>query len=295
MRQGFFGYGLGIGLALLAGACAGRGGAGTLASNAYGDYLTAVYARGLGDQERARRSYIGLVAKEPGNARLLESAYSFFIFNGDLDYALAAARRLNALDPEHTPTGMLLALDAFRGRDFAAMEARLAQVKGFAFDTLMAPLLRGWAFAMAGQDDNSLQALAPLAKTKSFEPFYTEHRAFILDYAGRTAEAEGAYRAILGRDKRLTLQPVLALAAILQKQGEPAEAEKLLREFAAKAPGNVEIGAAITALGKGQSLDSVAGHPDRAIAAAFLRVAADLGGERAFLPAVVYARFALFL
>jgi Flp pilus assembly protein TadD len=282
-------------LALVVAGCAERNPYGLGSPNAYGDYLTAVYARGTGDDERASRAYLDLLDKEPDNPALLEGAYSFFVFNGDLEHALPVAERLNAIDPDHVPTGMVLALDAFRARDFERMEARLSRVKGFGFDNLMAPIMRGWALALQGRGDDALQALGALLKNKKFEPFYVEHRALILDYLGRTAEAEAAYRAIAARDPLTSVQPVLALAALLGRKGENEEAERVLTDLAGKNPGDPDIETALAALRAGERLKSPAALPNQALASSFLRVGTELGRDRAFLPAVVYARFALYL
>lgn len=284
-----------LALALLAAGCAGRHGYDPEATNAYGDYLTAVYARSTGDPARASRAYLELLAKEPGNLALLEGAYSFFVFNGDIAHALDTAGRLNALDPDHVPTGMLLTLEAYLARDDNRMESHLVRVKGFGFDNLMAPILRGWVLAREGRGEEALQTLAPLSKVKRFEPYYVEHRALILDYLGRTGEAEAGYRAILSRESPGSATPVLALAALLQRKGEGAEARRLLADVGGRFPGEVEIAAARSALARGEKLGSAAANPDRALALAFLRLGKEFGRDRAFLPAVVYGRFALYL
>lgn len=263
--------------------------------NAYGHYLTAIYARGIGDRERATRAYLELIEREPGNPAILEEAFSYFVFVGDTKNALSLARKLNTYDPEHVPTGMLLALEAFKANHFGAMEDYLTRVQGFGFDNLMAPLLIAWGRAAQGEAEEAFAALEPLQETPAFEPFYAEHYAFIQDYLGMTDKAELSYLQLINRDQVTSLQPVFGYGAILEKSGRKEDARNLYRKALGDLPGNRQLEFALKRLDRGKSPFHIARDPEKAVAAAFLRTAVELGRDRAFLPATVYARFAAYL
>lgn len=263
--------------------------------NAYGHYLTAIYARGIGDQREATRSYLELIEREPRNPAILEEAFSYFVFVGDTKNALNVARKLNAYDTEHVPTGMLLALEAFKAGRYVKMEDYLTRVQGFGFDNLMAPLLTAWSHASRGQAEQAFKALAPLQDTPAFEPFYAEHYTFIQDYLGMTGQAELGYLQLINRDQVTSLQPVFGYGAILEKNGRTEEARDLYRKALRDLPGNHQLEYALERLNRGRPPHHIAEDPQKALAAAFLRTAVELARDRAFLPAAVYARFAAYL
>lgn len=261
----------------------------------FSDYLLAVYASTQGDRELASRSYLKVLKQNPGNEKLLNEASSYFLFNGEYANALKIAGDFYSLNPDDTTNSMLLALQAFKKGDLSAMEEYLTHVKGFGLDTLMAPIMRAWGEAAAGNADAALDALKPLLATKPFEPFYDENRALILDYSGLDAEAEAAYARLIARDDIASLQPALNYSALLQSQGRGDEALAVLQRFQAMVPGNTQLEDAVRRLQAGRRFSVIARDTNAALAAAFLYTGVELGRDRAFLPAIVYTRFALYL
>ncbi len=259
------------------------------------NYLLAIYAGAQGDRVRASESYLKVLKNNPQTNRLLEEAFSFFLYNGDYSNALKVGRDFYAVKPENTSVAMLLGLEAFKRGQVPAMEEYLSGVKGFGFDNLMTPLMKAWAAARNNKTKAALAALEPLLETRPFEPFYAEHRAFILDYSGRGAEAEIAYSALVNREEITSLQPVLSFGSFLVRRNRDDEALALYLKFQDLFPGNLQIEGAIKRLQAGKVPSNGIRDPDRAMAIGFLRTGVELGRDRAFLAAIVYTRFALFL
>ena len=259
------------------------------------NYLAAIYAREHGDQNKATQSYMRLLDEEPINLKVLEEAFSYFIFVGDFDNAFKVVQDHYSLSDENVASAMLLALRAFKKKRVPEMNMYLERVTGFGFDTLMTPLMQAWALAREGKTNEGLARLEELLGNDPFEPFYAEHQAFILDYDGRKEEAEKHYLNLINRTEVTSLQPVLNYSAMLQASGREDDARLLLDRFLLKIPASKQLQAAIQKLEKGKKLKSIAKKPEHALAIGFLRTGIELGRDRALLPAIVYTRFATFL
>ncbi|MHA1543900.1 MAG: tetratricopeptide repeat protein [Alphaproteobacteria bacterium] len=259
------------------------------------DYLTAIYARQVGDVGRATDNYMRVLDKDPENLKVLEEAFTYFVYIGDFDRALKLARRLQALDREHSSSAMLLSLRAFRRGKSKEMEGYLTRARGLGFDLLAGPLMRAWLLAEDKKIEKALNAMAGLKDNPGFEPFYAEHSAFMLDHAGKFEEAEVAYLALLARPEITSLQPLFAYGAFLQRRGRGSEAAELYREFQPSSPTNLQLGEALARFEAGKKPVSIVDDPNKALAMALLRTGVQLTREQAFFPGVIYARFALYL
>lgn len=259
------------------------------------DYLTAIYARQVGDVGRATDNYMRVLEKDPENLKVLEEAFTYFIYVGDFNRALKLARRLQNLDDEHSSSAMLLSLQAFRKGKAKEMEKYLAKARGLGFDLLAGPLMRAWLLAEDKKIEKAFKAMAALKDNPGFEPFYAEHAAFMLDQAGKNDEAEAAYLGLLARPEITSLQPLFAYGAFLQRRGRGQEALELYKEFQPSSPTNLQLSQAIARYEAGKKPNSIVDDPDKAISMALLRTGVQLTREQAFFPGVIYARFALYL
>ncbi|MEE8295021.1 MAG: tetratricopeptide repeat protein [Sphingomonadales bacterium] len=259
------------------------------------DYLTAIYARQIGDVERATVNYMRVLENDPENLKVLEEAFTYFIYVGDFDRALKLARRLQTLDGEHSSSAMLLSLHAFKRGKTREMERHLAMARGLGFDLLAGPLMRAWLLAEDKKTEKAFEAMAALKDNPGFEPFYAEHAAFMLDQAGKFDEAEAAYLALLARPEITSLQPLFAYGAFLQRRDRGQEAEELYKQFQTNSPTNLQLRDALARYEAGEKPASIVDDPNKALAMALLRTGVQLTREQAFFPGVIYARFALFL
>ncbi len=261
----------------------------------YSEYLTAIYAREAGDVSRATENYLRVLDKDPNNQKVLEEAFTYFVYVGDFKRALDLAERLQKLDGEHSSSAMLLALEAFKKGKKKAMEKYLINAKGLGFEVLIKPLLEAWILAVDHKPDQAIEVMSGLKDYPGFEPYFAEHRAFILDYAGREDEAEAAYLALLARPEVSSLQPLFAYGAFLQRHGRKDEALDLYNKFQPSAATNLQLKEAISHLEKGKRPETIVDDPTKAMAMALLRTGVQLSREQAYYPGVVYARFALYL
>lgn len=288
-------YATAIGFAVLSIFFGNRIGAAFPAKNVYGDYLTATYARDTGDRERAKSSYINLVTKKSDSSHVLEDAFSFFVFNGNIERAVAVGHTLNNLKSDQTFTNKLLALNAFHNRDFIAMENFISSDEDFLFQSLVAPLLRAWTLILQGENEEALKILSLNNELDDFKIFYLENRALILAHLGRDTQAETAYRKILSQKQTFTMQSVIGLASILQKQGHEASAKNLLEAYHQKNFFNTDLERALNLLSHSNSLDVVFESPERIIARALLFIVAEYGQGLTYFDNLFYVNLALFL
>ena len=281
--------------ALLVASCANRSAVSSFKESEYSDYLFAVYASANGDREIATKSYLNVLKENPTSLRLMEEAFSYFLYVGDYSNAFKISQDFYAAKPNNTPLAMMLAIDAFREGRSDDMDLYLSEVRGFGFDTLMTPLMNAWMKAKLGDIDGALEALVPLADYEPFDSFYYENRALILDYAGRDKGAGLAYARQVASNEMSSLQPVIYYGAFLQKMKQYDDARALYERFLVQVPGNTQLTYALARLERGDKPLSIAQDPDKALAMSFLRTGVAVGSERTLVPAIIYSRLALLL
>lgn len=265
------------------------------AKNLYGDYLTAIYARDIGDRERAKHSYLNLAAKKSDSAHILEDAFSFLVFNGNIERAVSVGQALNSLNPNQALTHKLLALDSFRNRNFSEMESLFPFEEDFFFQALITPLLRTWALLLQGEGEGALKILSSNSDLDDFEIFFLENRALVLDHLGREAQAEVTYRKILSQKRTFTLQSVIGLASLLQKRGDDTSARNLLEAYRLTNFASTDLDQAINLLSHGNSLDAIFESPEHILARALLFIVTEYGEGLSYFENLYYTHLALFL
>ena len=85
---------------------------------AAGAYLAARQATRLNDAEAAGYYWARALAARPGDGELLQAAMQAKILAGAFDEGLAFARRLIAVAPQNQQAHILLAVDAFKQKQF---------------------------------------------------------------------------------------------------------------------------------------------------------------------------------
>lgn len=261
----------------------------------FANYVAGRAASQRSDVDAAVSYYFKALEKSPGNYVILQEMFSLTLSAGQFDDALKVAEEISSHGVVNSVASMLLTLDSFKRGDFDQVGRRLAGARGMGFETLMAPLVKAWAEAARNQTDLALDALEPLAKNPAFDSFEKEHRALILDYGKRFADAETSYKELIEGGALTSVQPILSYGAMLERQRRSADASELYIHSLEEFGENRFLREALEGLADDELQLVPTATPEGALSNALLRAATELSQDNAIAPAIIYARLASFL
>lgn len=202
--------------------------------SALGAFLAGRLAQADGDTRAAAEYYTAALKYDPENVELLQRAFTLLVAEGRMDEAWPLADRLLAFDSD-APIPLLVAgLKEARDGRFAQAEARFAALPKRGVFGFLAPLMSAWGKAGAGQPDQALEALAPLAAVQGLAPMRAFHAGLIGDMAGRDQVAEDNYK--LALDGTLSIRSVEAAGAFFQRSGRAERAKEIYGRYSAEHP-----------------------------------------------------------
>lgn len=196
----------------------------------YGQFLAGQAAAASGQNDTAARYFSQALALDPENASLAERAFIAALLAGDIPQATQLAKKLPSgeapLRGLAVLTQVVEALASGSGQEGGRAALRLlssAEVTGpYRNSTLLlTPLAAGaagdWDTALALPSDEGNPALTVYAQS---------NQALLLERAGRKAEAESVYQALIGGGQAAPFL-TLAYGAFLERQGQAKAARAL--------------------------------------------------------------------
>jgi tetratricopeptide (TPR) repeat protein len=259
-------------------------------------YLVARHAALTSDYALAAENYASVVARDPGNADVLESAMSAYLNAGQASRAADIARGMRDAGGGSQIAMMALVVDhAAHGRWDAILEARAS---GREIGPLIDALTEGWARLGRGDEKGALAAFDSLAAAEGLSPFGRLHGALARAALG---DWDGAELLFAGRDGtgariadpiRLNRRTALLRAVILSRQGRHEHAVALLDHLFGERP-DPGVAALRAALATGEDVPYTGPRDAReGVAEAFYTVAAALRGDAANGYVLLYAQSA---
>lgn len=269
--------------------------AGNIERTGIGSYMAASHAIELKDIEAASEFFNEALKREPDNPVILAEAFEFEVTEGNFPAALRLADRLDSLGAANAPAEIFLALEAFKKRNWQAARAHLASVRGLGLDSLIAPLLKGWMLTIEGDLEGAFKEMDGMSKVAVFNQFRQTHMAFMYDYADEKEKALTAYAGVLQRPNLRSLQPLVANASLLVRNGEREAAEAMIEGYLKRLPESPVLKDTLERIRGGQTFPSIARRPERALAYSLLNAATQLARDRVNSPAILYARLSQFM
>ena len=160
-----------------------------------GPYLLARHAALSSDYGRAADHYAHVIARDPGNRTVMESAVSAYLNAGEAERAAEVARLLDRSGEVSQIATMALVVDhAAAGRWDAILRT---QSDGREIGPLMDALAEGWALSGQGEAEAALSAFRALSESRGLAAFGHLHEALLRASLGDWA---GAERIFAGRD-----------------------------------------------------------------------------------------------
>jgi tetratricopeptide (TPR) repeat protein len=198
-----------------------------------GPYLAAEHAARRGDIAEAARLYAQALARDTGNADLMERTLTHQMAAGQIDRAIPVARRLDTLRPGHHLGVLLLAADALMRGDAAAARSMLA-TGGTDGGPFVGQLMDAWAAFSDGNIDGARELLTKLEEAgtggAAGEIVAAFHLGLLESAAGQDAEAMVALDRTTERAGNTTLRLTRIRAGVQARLGKVEEARATVAE-----------------------------------------------------------------
>ena len=199
----------------------------------YADHLVGRVANLRQDHAAAADRYFAALARDSGNATLVEGAVTASLAAGDLDRARQAARMAPRTDVPAYARLVRAADHLATGRTRQATQD-LNAVEGTAAQGLIGRTMQTWINTADGGVDAVVADLSPFSSIRPYGGLFTYQQAMALDFAGRNAEALTAYQSAVGGG--MFIPPAVERHAdLLVRTGARSEALALLRSDANRA------------------------------------------------------------
>src|SRR5690349_14934916 len=158
-------------------------------TGAFGAYLDGRFALSQSDPEHASDQFLKALSADPGNAELVQQAFTATLMAGRPE-AVRLAREL----PDNQAAQLLLGNLDVKAGNWDACEQRFHALPKQGLTQVLQPLLVAWAQQGAGHTDTALATLRPYVDGQRFRGVYALHAAMIADLGGRNADAARLYR-----------------------------------------------------------------------------------------------------
>jgi tetratricopeptide (TPR) repeat protein len=257
-------------------------------------YLSARFAAGEHDMAGAARYFSVSAERVPDDPTLLAAASFYATTAGDIDQSVKIARKIVATTPDDRISRLVLATDALKHGDYKGARAEIGKSAKGAFTVLTIALVDAWAAAGAGDGDGALADLKMLRGQAGFDAIVAFHQALLLDYLGRTQEADAAYSEALktdGPSPRL----VNAYGRFLERNGRAAEASALYAKLAGNAALGPVFAEAAARIARGEKPQALIRTPQDGASEALFGIAASLSEEASVDVSILYLRLSLHL
>ncbi len=263
----------------------------------YGPFLAATQAQQESNHGVSAHFYMQALAADPTSRFVADRAFFQLLVSGRMEDAAALALKITEepTDDEDDLVRLMYVLEAFKREDWEAVRERMNIPISSGFGFIIAPLLKAWSYGAEGKLTDASEVLANLSKNERLQPLAQEHFAYILDYLDRDKEAAIQYAALTHGDAPVSLQPAIAYAYLLYKNGDEDEARNFLGKQAVRFNNHAFLlreGSRITAGGK--PTQAVA-TPRGAAGMVFYRLATEFSQGNSPEAALVYYRIATYL
>ena len=120
-----------------------------------GQFLSAGFAQRHKDWKSASEYLHKILEKNDGNVELEKQAMVLAMGSGEVNRAIALARKINDSDQKNVLAMLFLVMDAFKRQDYASAESIVETVPKDSLGSFITPVLEAWASAAHGEFDIS--------------------------------------------------------------------------------------------------------------------------------------------
>jgi tetratricopeptide (TPR) repeat protein len=268
----------------------------TLASrtSTSGSYLAARHAGGQRDAAAAAAYYRSALRGDPRNNELLERTFLAVLANGDVDEAIKLAERVLLVDKTDRIARLVLGVRAIKQKQYPIARKELVQSVRGPITDLAATLLSAWTFATPGEAKLATDSIDKLTGAEWYAIFKDLHAALILDLAGQKKEAARRFERAYKNDPS-ALRVVQSYASFLSRQGNSADALKVLGTFEEALPRHPLIAEERSEIDAGQKVQPMVDSAQAGAAEVLYGLGAALGRRGGEDLGLIYLQLALYL
>lgn len=208
-------------------------------SDLFGAYLAASQARVSHDFEQASDLFRDVLKVKPGTVPVLSKAFLNAIESGQRDEAERLAASLLDQSDSAYVSRLVLALKAVRTKQFGDLIGPGVKPK-FAEKMLFEPMVKGWAYAGAGEPEKAVEEFETLSEAGQLTSFHDYYAALIYDFCGETQKAEKAFDRLRDAGEG-SIRVIVAHGRFLERQGKHDEAIALYDRFLEQNGDNLAI------------------------------------------------------
>ena len=263
-------------------------------SSTSGSYLAARHAGGQRDAAAAAAYYRAALRGDPRNSELLERTFLAVLANGEMDEAIKLAERVLLVDKTDRVARLVLGVRAIKQKQYPVARKELAQSVRGPITDLAATLLSAWTLATPGEAKLATDAIDKLTGAEWYAIFKDLHAALILDLAGQKKDAARRFERAYKNDPT-ALRVVQSYASFLSRQGNSAEALKVLAAFEEALPRHPLIAEARTEIEAGRKLPLMIDNAQAGAAEVLYGLGAALGRRGGEDLGLIYLQLALYL
>ena len=201
-----------------------------------GNYLAGRHADSERDLSAAADFLKAVLDKSSDVPDLLRRTFVLLVMEGRIKEAVPLATQLQKKRPKDHITNLVLAIDEFKSNHLKAVTKRLKNIPNNGLSALSAPILLGWALTAQKKVAKGLAALKPLEKEKGARALYGLHKGLMLEYAGRTEEAQKAYEALSNKQEVLSFRQTQIMGNFYERLGNIKAATKLYDQYQGQNP-----------------------------------------------------------
>ena len=261
-----------------------------------GSYLSGRFARAQQEPEQAAAFYKSALDQDAADPVLLEHTFQMETAAGRFDRAIPLAEQLIAKQPDNRMARTVLALTAFKAKDYIRAEEHMKAASDGPIGELTSAIGRAWIKQAAGDTQGALEIIdAP--KQADWAQFYLiYHRALLTDVNGRFKEARAAFEKVFKQDNR-TLRTALAYAHSTANAGDTTLAKAILKEHLDRQQGEGHPLARdlLERLNAGDRIGLLVKTPSEGLAEVFYGLGEALTGEGGVSLGIVYLKLALYV
>lgn len=264
-----------------------------MAQSASGSYLAGRQALFASDFEAAATYYARALARDRGNAQLMDNLVLSQLALGQVDRALPVAEMIEARGQRSQVAHMVVVSNLIAKEDYAAILKRDPETGGIG--PLVDGLVKAWALIGEGKAKEAETTFDEVAEQNGLRGFAMYHKALALAETGNFEAAEAVFSSGNGALSRMSRRAAIARAQILSQLGRNEAALDVLAEaFNSNFDPGLTLIADRLAAGEKLPFDVVTSVKD-GMAEVFFSIGQALKGESSDDYALVYARVAGFL
>lgn len=257
-------------------------------------FLAGRHAQATSDGKAAIGFYDQVLTYDPKNLGILTSSYFLAAQVGNFEAVFPMARKAYEVEPRAGMAPVLLAVEAFKAKDYDKAWGFLAKTPARSMNGFAMPLLKAWALASTQPIEKAEAELNQLKTFQDMNDLVDVSAGLLNEFYGNTAGALARYDTLAKRIEEQRLSVIRVVAEGYQRLGQGQKAKDALTHYLSVRGRSPGIEAYLENTAAPRKITPQIGMAEALYAAAELLLLNDANDYRAQV-ATAYAQTALYL